>query len=53
MNPKRIAIATVIGLFCAYATSKMENPATGAPFGVYNRALIGFVMGIADGIKLS
>nr|QNO52897.1 hypothetical protein PANBHIFL_00012 [Methanosarcinales archaeon ANME-1 ERB6] len=37
----------------------MENPATGAPFSifillsiVYNRALIGFVIGIADGIKL-
>jgi hypothetical protein len=63
MNSKRIAIATTIGLlcglFCAYATSKMENPATGAPFGifillatVYNRALIGFVIGIADGINL-
>ncbi|RLG33847.1 hypothetical protein DRN97_04050 [Methanosarcinales archaeon] len=63
MNRKRIAIATTIGLlcglYCAYAASQMENPATGAPFGifillsiVYNRALIGFVIGIADGIKL-
>ena len=63
MNPKRIAIATTIGLlcgaYCAYATSQMENPATGAPFGifillsiVYNRALIGFVIGIAGSIKL-
>jgi hypothetical protein len=63
MNPKRIAIATTIGLlcgaYCTYATSQMENPTTGAPYGVfillsivYNRTLIGFVIGIADGIKL-
>ena len=63
MNAKRIAIAATIGLlcglYCAYATSQMENPTTGAPFSifillsiVYNRALIGFVIGIADGIKL-
>jgi len=37
----------------------MEDPTTGAPFGIfillaiaYNRALIGFVIGIADGIHL-
>ena len=61
MNAKRIAIATTIGLlcglFCAYGTSTMENPNFVITTGllaaiVYNRMLIGFVVGIADDIKL-
>ncbi len=60
MNPKRLTIAmtigTLCGLFCAYGT-EMKFPGqfdililAGI---VYNRALIGFVIGIADHIKLN
>jgi hypothetical protein len=61
MNAKRVAIATVIGflcgLFCAYGTLKMDDPGFVVTAGllasiVYNRVLIGFVVGIGDGIKL-
>jgi hypothetical protein len=61
MNAKRVAIATVIGflcgLFCAYGTLKMDDPSIVVTTGllasiVYNRVLIGFVVGIGDGIKL-
>lgn len=61
MNGKRIVIATVIGLlcglFCAYGTAKMEDPGFVITTGllaaiVYNRVLIGVVIGIADDIKL-
>ncbi len=59
MKTKRIIIATVVGLFCgifcAYGTV-WKYPGR---FGVlilasiiYNRALAGFVIGIADNIKL-
>ncbi|MCW3135047.1 MAG: hypothetical protein N2V78_12070 [Methanophagales archaeon] len=59
MNTKRVVIATIIGtlcgLFCAYGTV-LKFP---GQFGilmlaaiVYNRALIGFVIGIADTIKV-
>ncbi len=61
MNTKRVLIATAIGLlcglFCAYGTATMENPGFVITTGilastVYNRMLIGFVVGISDGIKL-
>lgn len=61
MNGKRIAIATVIGLlcglFCAHGTSTLEDPNFVVTNGllaaiVYNRALIGFVVGIGEDIKL-
>ena len=61
MNAKRIAIATVIGLlcglFCAHGTSTLENPNFVVTTGllasvVYNRVLIGLVVGIGDNIKL-
>ncbi|MDI6730693.1 MAG: hypothetical protein QMD06_04045 [Candidatus Altarchaeum sp.] len=61
MNTKRVLIATVIGLlcglFCAYGTVSMENHSFVITTGilasiVYNRILIGFVVGISDGIKL-
>jgi hypothetical protein len=61
MNAKRVAIATVIGflcgLFCAYGTVMMDDPSFMVTTGilvsiVYNRVLIGFVVGIGDGIKL-
>jgi len=61
MNAKRVAIATVIGLlcglFCAYGTSTLEDPNFAITTGllasiVYNRVLIGFVVGIGDNIKL-
>jgi len=64
MNTKRILIATIIGLlaglFCAYGTIWMADkgelgfPLTAGVLAViiYNRTLLGFVVGIADGIKL-
>ncbi|MFV9677960.1 MAG: hypothetical protein ACNYVW_09980 [Methanosarcinales archaeon] len=64
MNTKRILIATAIGLlcgfFCAYGTMMMAETGelnfeltTGILASiVYNRVLIGFVIGIADNIKL-
>ena len=61
MNAKRIAIATAIGLlcglFCAHGASTLENPNFVVSTGllasvVYNRVLIGFVVGIGDNIKL-
>lgn len=60
MNSKRVVIATVIGilcgLFCAYGT-EMKFPGQFSVLVlagiVYNRALIGFVIGIADHIKLN
>jgi len=64
MNTKRILIATVIGLlaglFCAYGTIWMADkgelgfPLTAGMLSViiYNRILLGFVVGLADGIKL-
>ena len=61
MNAKRIAIATVIGLltglFCAYGTATMKDPNFVITTGllasiVYNRVLIGLVIGIGDTIKL-
>jgi Na+/H+-dicarboxylate symporter len=64
MNIKRILIATIIGLacglFCAYGTMMMAKRG-GATFPVttgilasivYNRVLIGFVIGIGNSIKL-
>jgi hypothetical protein len=59
MNTKRVVVATIIGtlcgLFCAYGTV-VKFP---GQFGIlmlaaimYNRALIGFVIGIADTIKV-
>ena len=64
MNSKRILIATFIGLlaglFCAYGTiwmaenGELEIELTAGLLSViiYNRILLGFVVGIADGIKL-
>ena len=61
MNGKRIAIATVIGLlcglFCAHGTSTLEDQNFVATTGllvaiVYNRVLIGFVVGIGEDIKI-
>ena len=61
MNTKRVLIATAIGflagLFCAYGTMNLEDPNFAVTTGllasiVYNRVLIGFVIGIADNIKL-
>ena len=61
MNTKRIAIATVIGLltglFCAYGTATMEDPNFTITTGlltaiVYNRVLIGVVVGIGDNVEL-
>lgn len=61
VNAKRVAVATVIGflcgLFCAYGTLKMDEPNFVVTTGilasiVYNRVLIGFVVGVGDGIKL-
>ena len=61
MNGKRIAIATAIGLlcglFCAHGTSTLEDPIFVVTNGllaaiVYNRMLIGFVVGIGEDIKL-
>ena len=61
MNTKRILIATAIGLlcglFCAYGASMIPEVAATLTTGmyvatVYNRVLIGFVIGIADGITL-
>ena len=59
MNTKRVIIATVIGglcgIFCAYG-AVWKYPGR---FGmlilasiIYNRALLGFVIGIADNIKV-
>ncbi|ODS37294.1 MAG: hypothetical protein A7316_01880 [Candidatus Altiarchaeales archaeon WOR_SM1_86-2] len=66
MNTKRILIATAIGLlcglFCAYGTVMMvdkggldpELATTGSlAFIVFNRILIGLVVGFADRIKLN
>jgi len=66
MNTKRILIATAIGLlcgiFCAYGTMwkvrqgelDTELATTGAlAFIVVNRLLIGFIVGLADRIKLN
>jgi type III secretory pathway component EscS len=62
MNTKRVLIATVIGalsgIFCAYGTSQLENPAFPITMGLlasvfYNRLLIGIFVGIADNIKLN
>ncbi|ODS41901.1 MAG: hypothetical protein MSIBF_00620 [Candidatus Altiarchaeales archaeon IMC4] len=59
MNTKRVIIATLVGvlcgLFCAYgAIWKNIIPPMLAPvlFIVYNRTLIGFFVGIADGVDL-
>ena len=61
MNGRRIIIATVIGLlcglFCAYGTATMDDPNFTVTSGmlasiVYNRVLIGFVVGIWDDLKL-
>ncbi|HDS44922.1 MAG TPA: hypothetical protein ENN68_02300 [Methanomicrobia archaeon] len=61
MNGRRVLIATVIGLlcglFCAYGTVMMDDPTFMVTTGVlaaivYNRVLIGFVVGIGDGLKL-
>ena len=64
MNTKRILIATIIGLlagiFCAYGAiwlvdkGELGFPLTAGMLAViiYNRALLGFVVGLADGIKL-
>ncbi len=58
MNTKRIIIATAIGalcgIFCAYGTVWKYPDQFGILILasiVYNRALIGFVIGIADNIK--
>lgn len=65
MNNKRVAIALAVGLatglFCAYGLvmmvqkGKANFPVTTGIIAsvVYNRMLIGFVIGIADGIKLN
>ena len=64
MNKKRVLIATAIGLlsgfFCSYGTMMMAEsgeatfPVTAGILAsiVYNRVLIGFVVGIAEGIRL-
>lgn len=61
MNKKRIAISTAIGLlcglFCAYGTMGMESEAFVVTTGllamiVYNRALIGFAVGLAEKVPL-
>ena len=61
INPKRVLIASVIGLlcglFCAYGTVTMENPGFLITTGllasiVYNRVLIGLFVGLGDNIKL-
>jgi len=66
MNTKRIIIATAIGLlcglFCAYGTMMMVDrgeldpqlaTAGSLAFIVFNRVLIGLVVGIADRIKMN
>ena len=66
MNIKRIIIATAIGLlcglFCAYGTMMMVDrgeldpqlaTAGSLAFIVFNRVLIGLVVGIADRIKMN
>lgn len=59
MNIKRIIIAMAIGMlcgiFCAYGTIWKYPGQFGMPILasiVYNRALMGFVIGIADNIKV-
>jgi hypothetical protein len=61
MNLKRVLIATVIGalcgVYCAYGTATMDDPNFVATTGIlvsifYNRVLIGFVVGIGDGINI-
>jgi len=66
MNTKRIIIATAIGflcgLFCAYGTMMMVDKGELDPqlattgslaFIVFNRVLIGLVVGIGDRIKMN
>ena len=66
MNTKRIIIATAIGflcgLFCAYGTMMMVEQGELDPklattgslaFIVFNRVLIGLVVGIGDRVKLN
>lgn len=65
MNNKRVAIATALGLawglFCAYGLvmmvqkGKANFPVTAGIIAsvVYNRVLLGFIIGIADHIKLN
>lgn len=64
MNKKRVLIATAIGLlcgfFCAYGTVWLaekgelgfELTAGILAATIYNRVLMGFVIGIADGINM-
>ena len=65
MNNKRVAIALAVGLaaglFCAYGTVMLAEkgqanfPVTAGILAsiVYNRLLLGFIVGIADHIKLN
>ncbi|MCK5699465.1 MAG: hypothetical protein KAH93_06445 [Candidatus Aenigmarchaeota archaeon] len=59
MNTRRVTMATLLGilcgLFCAYGTvlkfpGQFEIPILASL--VYGRALLGFVIGIADNIKM-
>lgn len=61
MNSRRTAIAMLVGaasgLFCAYGTAMVQIPGVVVTFWTlvaifYNRLLLGFVVGIADGVAL-
>ncbi|MBN2014064.1 MAG: hypothetical protein JW778_02690 [Candidatus Altiarchaeota archaeon] len=61
MNTKRVLIATFIGLlcglFCAAGTMSLDNPNLIVTTGllvsiVYNRTLIGFIVGISEHIQM-
>lgn len=62
MNPKRVVIATIIGvlsgIYCSGSIAMSPNPGFPLTLGLligsffYNRVLIGFVVGIADHIGL-
>ena len=60
MNTKRITIATITGFLCGLACAFGATILYPAESGllilisvVYNRTLIGFVIGITDGIKIN